>query len=392
MMVMPQQDQPTRVFAGVRQWSARHAQWLTAGAVFLGTFAFSFGTEQPPMMLFTNTVLAGLSAGVSWLSYHHPRAALAATFTMCCAAPILSVSFAALELVGVFVVFQVAWRSEIKLAFVATAGFVSLTINDGWLRRNTGLAWNEPTALYPLILTALGVGLGFQGRRLRHQNAELIALQHVNREHAVLTERQRIARDLHDVAAHHLSALVVQNKLARRLATIEALDEAADFSSKTAGEALDALRQVVGVLSSESPLEPQPTLNDLPAMFERLKAAGLVLHVSPSSFAGFPDLRRDVELAIVRISQEALTNVLKHRGQGNAWFNLSRSSSALCLIIDDDGTPNEHSLRSVDGQQRGYGLINMAERAKAAGGAFATTASARGGWQIEATFPLETNP
>jgi signal transduction histidine kinase len=383
------QDRSPQVAAVLRRWGSRYAQWLTTIAVFCGTFAFSFGSEQPRMTLFANSVLAGLSAGAGWLSYNHPRIALGTILILCSGSPILSVSFAALELVGVFVLFQVTWRSEIKPGIVAAVGFASLTINDSWLRRNTGLPWNEPTVLYPLILTALGVGLGFQGRRLRHQNSELIALQHVNRERAVLTERQRIARDLHDVAAHHLSALVVQNKLARRVATTEALEEAADFSSKTAGEALDALRQVVGVLSSDSPLEPQPTLNDLPQMFDRLQVAGLLLHTSPNSFVGFPELRRDIELAIVRITQEALTNVLKHRGPGNVWFALSHSPNEVTLTIEDNGSPNEISRRSEDSYQSGFGLINMAERARSAGGVLATKGSLRGGWRIEATFPME---
>jgi signal transduction histidine kinase len=385
-------NQFPEMVAPLRRWASRNAQWLTTIAVFCGTFAFSFGAEQPQMALAAHALLAVLAGGASWLSYDYPRMALGALVILCCGSPILSVSFAALELVGVFVLFQVAWRSDIKTATVAAVGFVSLTINDAWLRRNTGLSWSEPTVLYPLILTAFGVGLGFQGRRLRHQHSELIDLQHVDRERAVLTERQRIARDLHDVAAHHLSALVVQNKLARRVATTEALEEAADFSSKTASEALDALRQVVGVLSSDSPLEPQPTLNDLPQMFQRLEAAGLVLHASPNTFSEFPELPRDTELAIVRITQEALTNVLKHRGRGNAWFELSKTSNGIRLLIDDDGNPNETSHRSVGSSGGGYGLINMAERAKSAGGAFASQTSLRGGWRIEATFPIEDHP
>jgi signal transduction histidine kinase len=373
----------------LRQWGGRHVQWLTTIAVFCGTFAFSYGIGQPRMMLLTNAVLAAIAAGAGWLSYNHPRFALGTVLIICCGAPILSASFAALELVGVFVLFQVAWRSEIKPGVVAVIGFVSLTINDFWLRTNTDLPWIEPTVLYPLILTALGVGLGFQARRLRHQHSELVALQHVNRERAVLAERQRIARDLHDVAAHHLSVLVVQNKLARRVATTEALEEAADFSSKTAGEALDALRQVVGVLSNDSPLEPQPTLDDLPQMFDRLRTAGLQLNTSPHSFAGFPELRRDIELAVVRITQEALTNVLKHRGPGNAWFSLSHATNSVCLTIEDDGNVGETASRSGEDRDRGYGLINMAERAQSAGGFLATRSSPRGGWRIEATFPSE---
>jgi signal transduction histidine kinase len=382
-------DSSPEVSAAMRQWASRNAQWISTIAVFCGTFAFSYGGEQRRMTLFANAVLAALSAGTGWLSYNHPRIALGTVLIICCGSPVLSVSFAALELVGVFVLFQVAWRSEIKPGIIAAVGFIALTINEGWLRRNTGLPSMEPTALYPLILTALGVGLGFQGRRLRHQHSELIALQNVNHERAVLTERQRIARDLHDVAAHHLSALVVQNKLARRVATTEALEEAADFSSKTAAEALDALRQVVGVLSSDSPLEPQPTLNDLPQMFDRLRTAGLILHASPDSFGGGPEIRRDIELAIVRITQEALTNVLRHRGPGEAWFALSFSQDGVNLSIDDDGKSGE-ARQTEMGSHGGYGLINMAERAKSAGGVFVTKPSDRGGWRVQATFHLET--
>jgi signal transduction histidine kinase len=383
------QDRPPKLSTALWQWSVNQTQPLTTLSVFCGTLAFSFGSEQPRMTLFANASLALLASGASWLSYKHHRQALGALAVLCFGSPILSASFAALELVGVFVLFQVAWRSELDRRIIAAVGFVSLLANDLWLRRNSDLAWNEPTVLYPLILTLLGVGLGSQGRRLRRQHAELLALQNVNRERAILSERQRIARDLHDVAAHHLSALVVQNKLARRIGTAEALEEAADFSSKTASEALDALRQVVGVLSNDSPLEPQPALRDLPQMFDRLTAAGLILHLSPNSFVDFPELRRDVELAIFRITQEALTNVLRHRGPGHAWFELLHAPNQVTLSIEDDGNPDEPPKRVESACEGGFGLINMTERAQSVAGIFSTGASLRGGWKIHVVFPQE---
>jgi signal transduction histidine kinase len=405
-----------------KQWSVNQTKVLATIAIFCGTLAFSYGTDQPRMTVFTNAALALLAAGAGWLSYDYPQAALGALAILCLGSPVLSASFAALELVGVFVLFQVAWRSEVHPRLVAVAGFLSLSANDWWQRVNADLPWIEPTVLYPVILTALGVGLGFQGRRLRHQHAELLALQHANRERAILAERQRIARDLHDVAAHHLSALVVQNKLARRLATTEALEQAADFSSKTAGEALDALRRVVGVLSSDSPLEPQPALTDLPDIFERLTIAGLNLHITPPSFVDFPSLRRDVELAIVRITQESLTNVLRHRGPGNAWVDLLQSPTQITLTIEDDGDGQANRVEGkggIDGKggiegalrveyrtrvenrarvesklrnetrHQGFGLINMTERAQSTGGLLSVESSSRGGWKIRAVFPRE---
>ncbi len=369
---------------GIKEWLISHVQLATTAAVFLGTLAFSFGPDQPRMMWFANIVLSGLAAGTSWLSFRFHWIALLAVAVMCFGSPVFSASFAALELVVVFVLFQVVWRSEIDPRIVTVIGFVSLTVNDLWLRRNADDPFSGPTVLYPVILTALGVGLGFQGRLLRRQHTELVALQHADRERAVLSERQRIARDLHDVAAHHLSAVVVQNRLALRIATTDSLTEAADFSAQTAAEALDALRKVVGVLSSDSPLEPQPTLAELGPMFKRLGVAGLVVHESSGSEV--IGLRRDVELAVVRITQEALTNVLRHRGPGQAWFDLSAIDSQLHLSIEDDGVEHDAISQQLP-QGNGYGLINMTERATSTGGSIDFDRSPRGGWRVRAVFP-----
>lgn len=372
--------------AVIRTWGVEHVQLVTTVAMFFGTLAFSFGPDEPRMALLSNVGLAALAAGTSWLSYRFPWPALVAVFVLCVGSPALSASFAALELVAVFVLFQVVWRSDIDPRVVVLIGFVSLTANDLWLRRLTDQPFMAPTILYPLILTALGVGLGYQGRQLRRQHAELVALQDADRQRAVLYERQRIARDLHDVAAHHLSALVVQNKLARRVATPESLAEAADFSAQTAREALDALRQVVGVLGSDSPLEPQPTIADLGAMFDRLEGAGLVVHRTLDKDRLTPGLlRRDVELAIVRIAQEALTNILRHRGPGNAWVDLSVDGSHIQLTIENDGVVGEPLHESPT--RLSYGLINMAERASSTGGSFDIDTSPRGGWRVRAVLP-----
>jgi signal transduction histidine kinase len=384
----PAPDSPN-TFRSAQRWGSANLRVLTTCAAFAGTFAFSMGSEQPRMTLFSNTLLSGLAAAMAWLSFNHHRVALGAVAVLCFGSPAFSPSFAASELVVVFVLYQIVSRSSIPARVVALVGFVSLTVNDLWLRRITKLPLTEPTVLYPVILTALAVGLGLQARRLRLQHAELVDLQHVDRERAILSERQRIARDLHDVAAHHLSALIVQNKLARRVATTEALEGAADFSATTAKEALDAVRQVVGVLSSEAMVDPQPTIEDLEPMFERLHAAGLNVHrsIDPTLLASSSSIRRDVELAIVRISQEAFTNILRHRGPGNAWLTLSISSGQARLRIEDDG-PSKDPEVPAGKPDSGYGLINMAERATSSGGTFRVDKSRRGGWRVEATLPL----
>jgi hypothetical protein len=87
MIASSMQDRSPQMLTVLREWGSRHVQWLTTIAVFCGTFAFSFGVEQPQMMLFTNAVLAGLSAFAGWMSYDHPRFALGTILIICCGAP-----------------------------------------------------------------------------------------------------------------------------------------------------------------------------------------------------------------------------------------------------------------------------------------------------------------
>jgi signal transduction histidine kinase len=287
----------------------------------------------------------------------------------------------------VYVLYQVTVTSNLGPFVVAGVGFVSLSVNDSWLRMARHQTFIDPSVLYPVILTLLAVGIGYQGRRVRQQNLELIALREADRTRVVTEERRRIARDLHDVAAHHLSSLVVRNKLARRVGTLESLEAAADFSSATASEALDSLRHVVGVLGNadEPPLSPQPKLADLEPMFVRLAETGLQVH--RENLPGRLKLRRDVELAVYRITQEALTNVLRHRGPGSAWFRLHAQEGSVELVIEDDGPLRAGSHLQPDLTAGGYGLVGMRERAAACGGELEVAKSPRGGWRISANLP-----
>ncbi len=358
---------------------------MAAGLSFIVTMAFSYDRRLEMMPLIWTIALGLLSATVVWLCHFKPGVALGAVGVLSVGAPRLCASFEALELVVVYVLYQVTVASALPPALVAATGFTSLMINDSWLRMARHQTFIDPSVLFPAILTVLGVGVGVQGRRVRQQNAELISLRNTDRERAIVEERRRIARDLHDVAAHHLSALVVHNKLARRVGTTVALEEAADFSATTASEALDSLRQVVGVLDRHegATMTPQPTLADLDAIFTRLGEAGLQVHRDVASFNGRP--RRDVELAVVRITQEALTNVLRHRGPGQAWFHLKATSRSIEFSIEDDG-PISASNQETTGRT-GHGLAGMNERAQACGGQLHVGVSPRGGWRVAATLP-----
>jgi signal transduction histidine kinase len=360
---------------------------FAAAVSFLVTLAFSYDRQLSTMSLGATIALALLSAGATWISHFSPRLALLSIVVLCVGAPELCNSFEALELVVVYVLYQVTATSSLAPLLVAGVGFASLTVNDSWLRMARNQTFIDPSVLYPVILTLLAVGIGYQGRRVREQNVELIALREADRTRVVAEERRRIARDLHDVAAHHLSALVVRNKLARRVGSTESLEAAADFSATTASEALDSLRQVVGVLGNkdELPLSPQPTLADLEPMFARLAEAGVLVHREELPKL---NLRRDVELAVFRITQEALTNVLRHRGPGQAWFSLQENERSVHLIVEDDGPLRDTSQPLSARRFSGHGLPGMTERAEACGGKLEVGRSTRGGWQISVNLPM----
>ncbi len=359
----------------------RRPDYSAAFAGFLLVLVFSIGRVSGGAERGLTVALALLVGATVWASFHYQSGALAVAAILCVVSPVFSSSFDSIELIVVFVLYQVTASSKLRARTIALVGFVALSINDWWLRRASLESLMEPSVLYPAVLTILGVGIGLQARQLRQQNDELRALRRSDRERAVLDERRRIARDIHDVAAHHLSALVVRNQLARRIDTKPGLEEAVDFSAATAKEALDALRQVVSVLGAEgdSPGFSQPRLVDLIGVLDRLGKAGLEVHAP----ATFPDMgiRRDVELALVRIAQEALTNVLRHRGPGQAWLSLERVEGMISLVVEDDG-PSPHGPDEPVDRPSGHGLIGMKERAEACGGTLTIDRSWRGGWRV----------
>lgn len=355
---------------------------------FVVSFVFSYGPGALRMSLPGATAISVAAAGSVWLSRHRPVAALVVAVALALGLPLFESTFEAMDLVVVLVVFRAATDTALPPWVLATVSLVALTVNDAWQRIAFGEPFAEPSILYPLLLTALAVGLGLQSRQVRAQHAELVALRDADRRRAVSDERRRIARDLHDVAAHHLSALVVRNKLARRIATADALEGAALFTAQTAADTLDSLRQVVHVLNTDDapPLAPSPSFADIDGVIARMEAAGLQIQRIPLDL---PPAAREVEVAVVRIAQEALANVLRHRGPGRCWLALGRRGGAIALTVEDDGPPPwspDVAERSWD-RPGSYGLIGMRERAEACGGQLVVGPSPRGGWMVSALLP-----
>lgn len=218
-------------------------------------------------------------------------------------------------------------------------------------------------------------------RRLRAEQAE-------RARRAVAEERGRIARELHDVVAHHMSVISVQAGLARFVfesdpgKARDALGTIAD----TSGEALEELRRMLQVLREQDPeaaeRAPMPTLERLAELVERVRSGGLSVAYTVE---GEPrPLPPGVELCAYRVVQEALTNVLKHAGHAHARVLLRYDPHELTVSVLDDGEGvNPDRVRTG----AGHGLIGMRERAKLYGGTIGVGPRSEGGFAVELTLP-----
>ena len=203
---------------------------------------------------------------------------------------------------------------------------------------------------------------------------------------AVSEERNRIARELHDVVAHSMSVMVVQAGAARRVLQTNPgqAAEAMTAIEETGRESLHEMRRVLGVLRSdntEAELAPAPGLDDFDRLIRQCEEAGLPVELEVAG-----DVRKlapGLELSAYRIIQESLTNSLKHAGQARATVNLDYRPDALVVAVTDDG----HGASAPRGT--GQGLVGMRERVEAYGGELVAGPRGGGGFRVRATFPLQ---
>ena len=202
---------------------------------------------------------------------------------------------------------------------------------------------------------------------------------------AIVEERTRIARELHDVVAHSISVMVIQARGGRRVLESDPADarDALAVIERTGQQALDEMRRLVGMLRSGDetlPLAPQPSLKELSTLVEQVRAAGLPVQVAVE---GEPrDLPPGVDLSAFRIVQEALTNALTHAGHAHARVVVRYGSDELELEISDDG-PGTGADSGA-----GYGLVGMRERVSVYGGELQAGKQPGGGYALRVRLPL----
>jgi signal transduction histidine kinase len=244
------------------------------------------------------------------------------------------------------------------------------------------------TALF-CAMWALGVALGSRRRRtqeLLERTVELEREREENASRAVFDERVRIARELHDVVAHHVSMMGVQAGAARVVIGRDPA-KAKDALSSIEASSRQAVAELHGLLGflrrdgDADELAPQPGLAELDALAQSMSDSELVVEVRVEGERRA--LAPTVDVSAYRIVQEALTNTLKHAGASRADVLLRYRPGELELEITDDGRANGKPSSGPGG----LGLIGMRERAGLHGGRLTAGPGAWGGYVVRVTLP-----
>ncbi|MBB5933650.1 sensor histidine kinase [Streptomyces zagrosensis] len=331
----------------------------------------------------------------------HPGAVVA--FTTLCASITggLGYLITPIVLLPVLVaLYELTVRAPQRTARLCCVAVIAVVVFASLRSEQNDQSWKEraiPPA-FSIVLSAV------QGSAVRARRAYLDAV-HTRAEHAertreeearqrVAEERVRIARELHDVVAHHMALANAQAGTAAHLTRTrpeQAAKILVELTSTTAS-ALRELQATVGLLRQPDdpddpddhaePLEPAPGLGRLPELVSAFAAAGLQVTVTVDGEQR--PLSPGVDLTAFRIVQEALTNVAKHAAASAAQVRLAYAHDRLTLTVSDNGgtAPQPPAPGS------GFGLIGMRERARSAGGHFQAGHRLEGGFAVTAELPI----
>jgi signal transduction histidine kinase len=279
-----------------------------------------------------------------------------------------------------------AWPVRIGAGIVA-----AIAVTQAWTidSTNEALASLGGAALAVLLPGAVGAWARTRADLLaalteRAERAE--SERELMAREAVLSERTRIAREMHDAVGHRVSLMVLQAGAIEMAAADPERVEQLAYNVQSAGrQALEELRQMVGVLRGEdvdddAPLGPQPGLDDLTALVAQARQAGMTVELHQKDGAA-PD--PVIGRAAYRIVQEALTNAGKHAPGAAVSVNLDRQPEHLVIRVVNG--PPEEPGHGVPGG--GYGLVGLGERVRTLGGQLTAEPRLDGGFGVEAVLP-----
>jgi signal transduction histidine kinase len=240
--------------------------------------------------------------------------------------------------------------------------------------------------VFVLVLALPPFVLGLLLRRLAEQNTELRRTQDLVRHQAAREERDRIARELHDVVAHSVSAMVVQTAAAQDLVRVDP-DRAERVLADVAATGRRALAEtgrllhVVRDSDDELGLAPTPGLAQVPELVDRFRAQGLALDVDVRLAPPAAGLPAGIDVSVYRIVQEVLTNALRYGADRRATLSIVGTGTELRIRASN-------VQGDVAGVGGGLGLLGMAERVEMLGGTLSHGVTPDGTFELSATLPV----
>ncbi|MCL3818072.1 sensor histidine kinase [Aeromicrobium wangtongii] len=341
-----------------------------------GAFASQVDSRPPPLAL----AIAVAGPLLLLLFERSARLVMAATAALTCTYVLAGYPygpvFATLSVVSILTVLRghryTVWAG---LGVLLVVTQVQLVRDDDW-----SWAWLSGASAWLLLLVSISELVRVRGERVRAARAA----ERESRRRAAGEERLAIARELHDVVAHHMSLINVQAGVALHLVDRrpEQVQTALAVIKDASREALAEMRSLVGVLRDEAdpaPRAPGESLAALDDLAERGRLAGLEVVASVDVPRPVPAA---VELAALRIAQEAVTNAVRHAEARHVDIVVRLDADELTVRVDDDGRGAPAGLRP------GNGVIGMTERADALGGRLTIGASPRGGVSVHAHLPI----
>jgi signal transduction histidine kinase len=267
----------------------------------------------------------------------------------------------------------------------------ALSLIPWWLWLTADVPDLNGPASATIIFTAVVIAVESIGSRLRAQHSLATQTERAEAERArraVLEERARIARELHDVVAHHMSLIAVRAETAPyRLTGLpdSARDEFSSLS-EVAREALAEMRRLLGVLRHDQPaaLAPQPELADLPALVDAARRSGVPVELSlPPALGQVP---AGVGVCAYRIVQESLSNASQHAPGAPIAVSVTHDPGVILLRVANG--PGGHPGPSGNEPRPGHGLTGMHERVALLGGSLSAGPVPDGGFVVSAVLPL----
>ena len=271
----------------------------------------------------------------------------------------------------------------------------ALTLIPWWLWLTADLPNLNGPAGATIVFTAAVVAVDSIGSRLRAQRALAVQIERAEDERArraVLEERTRIARELHDVVAHHMSLIAVRAETAPYRLTGLPESARAEFGalSEVAREALAEMRRLLGVLRHDQPadLAPQPNLADLPSLVDTVRRAGISVELSvPLALGQIPS---GVAVCAYRIVQESLSNASQHAPGAAVTVSVGHDSGAVLLRVANG--PGGPTGPAGNDHRAGHGLTGMRERVALLGGSLSAGPAPDGGFVVSAVLPAGETP